>query len=334
MMLDEIKVGMTLGEDVHDDQGRVLAVQGDQITEAVLNQLMKLNIPALTIDEELELLSVEERSLIISELSSFFRNFALLDTKIFEKIREETSDVISKIMLDDYALKCLNELKGIDAYTHKHALSVAMTSGFIAYLMEYNSEDIETAIISGLFHNIGKLAVDKELLLKADTLTPEEFTIVKSYPLAASNYINKFSFITDNIKKAIRQHHERRDGSGYPLGLKGKEINRFAHIVAVADEYDAAISEKCYKNAVSPLLVSEELFEHSLDGIDPEASQTLIRFLQKNYVGLKVKLSTGEVGNIVFANKLLPNRPLIEINKEKFYDLSEHFDIKITDVLN
>lgn len=142
-----------------------------------------------------------------------------------------------------------------DSDTFIHSLNVAMLCYDIAKWNGFSKEEREEAALCGLLHDVGKLSVPDHVLLKPGHLTVEEREIIKKHTL--QGYFNLWSFTNENLKLTAVQHHERYDGSGYPFGLRGDDINRYAQICSIADVYDAMTSERVYHKARRPEVVLE-----------------------------------------------------------------------------
>src|SRR5690606_2276026 len=104
---------------------------------------------------------------------------------------------------------------------------------------------------------------------KPGRLTEDEYDLVKNHTIFGYNLLNETVGISKNIAFGALQHHEREDGSGYPLGLDSKKIHEFAKIIAVCDVYNAMTTERVYKGKQSPFLVAEQIFRDSFCTLDP-----------------------------------------------------------------
>ncbi len=137
-------------------------------------------------------------------------------------------------------------LEARDQYTRGHSESVSSFMVDIAREMSLDEDRIERARIAGKLHDIGKIGIRDEILLKAGPLTDEEWKILKLHPLIGAEILAPIQSLTDIIP-AISSHHERIDGKGYPNGLKGGRIQLLPRMVAVADTYDALTSDRPYR---------------------------------------------------------------------------------------
>ncbi|MGB9920725.1 MAG: HD-GYP domain-containing protein [Moorellales bacterium] len=138
-----------------------------------------------------------------------------------------------------------------DAYTVNHSLNVARTAAAVAAEMGLSSHDREQIYLAGLLHDIGKIGVSDAILGKPEGLAPEEFERIRQHPVIGAGILQKGGPAFAPLIPAIRHHHERWDGSGYPDGLRGESIPLWARILAVADAFDAMTSDRPYRRARS-----------------------------------------------------------------------------------
>lgn len=141
-------------------------------------------------------------------------------------------------------------LEAKDIYTRGHSERVSKYSVQIAQLMNLPSKEIEILKKGGLLHDIGKIGVREDILLKPGRLTDEEMEHVRSHPKRGFEICQRLKSLEDALT-CIRYHHERYDGSGYPDGLKGNQIPIFGQILAVADSFDAMTTNRPYRKALS-----------------------------------------------------------------------------------
>ncbi len=322
--IDKAVNGMVLAEDIYDDNGLLLSKKDVSINEELLQQLINSNINIITIyedDEVKALINEEDKEKIINQLIGSSTNQRLFSKDLYSSVRGIVLETMSDIILDDNALYMLNELCKITPYTFKHAVSVALLSALIADWQKLDNEIIKKAIISGLFHQIGKLDIDAEILRKTENLSEEELKIVRNYNANCELFLNRLDIVDEEIIKGVKQSTEKLNGSGYPDGLKDEDISQIAKIVAVANVFDAAVNDKCYKEAISPFDVAIQLFEASLEELCPKCTLPLIKTIEEAFLGMKVELSNGEIGEVIFMNKLDSSRPLVKVD-DKIYDLA------------
>jgi len=133
-----------------------------------------------------------------------------------------------------------------DAYTKAHSHRVTQMAMIMAREWGCSKEEIDVVDFAGRLHDIGKIGIRDDILLKPGPLTPSEYEIIKQHPLIGESIVGQLG-LWDREKAIIRHHHEQYDGSGYPDGLRGDEIPLLARILAVADAYDAMITRRPYR---------------------------------------------------------------------------------------
>ena len=167
-----------------------------------------------------------------------------------------------------------------DTYTRGHSDRVSYLAQHIAQELGKDDSFCERVRMAGLFHDIGKMAVPDRILLKSGALTDEEYAVIKRHPEDGAHILSAFSLFR-NLAPAVRAHHERVDGRGYPDGLKGEEIPLEARIIAVADAFDAMLSDRQYRKGMSLSTVIQELEKGKGHQFDPPVADALLRLIQK-----------------------------------------------------
>src|SRR5215211_5988352 len=155
-----------------------------------------------------------------------------------------------------------------DHYTGDHALQVARLSWLVGRDLGLNEEELEWLVHGALLHDLGKIGVADEILEKLGPLTVDEWVVIKRHPEIGARMIEPLESLSEAIP-AIRHHHERPDGSGYPDGLEGDEIPLGARIVAACDAFDAMVSNRAYGAAMSAQSAVSELLRGSGTQFDP-----------------------------------------------------------------
>jgi hypothetical protein len=165
-----------------------------------------------------------------------------------------------------------------DPYTAGHSERVSVLSVAIGRSLRLRDEEIEVIRLGALLHDIGKIGVPDAVLLKPTALTPAEFDIIKQHPGAGARILQSVPFLIPHLP-IVELHHERPDGRGYPHGLRGDEIPIAAHIVHVADAYDAITSARAYRGARPSGEALQELWRFAGTGFHAEAVGALATVL-------------------------------------------------------
>ncbi len=156
---------------------------------------------------------------------------------------------------------------------HSHRVSVLCESTGRALKLPQKTVDVLKSV--GLLHDIGKIAIDENILNKPGSLSPEEYAEIKRHPEKGYRILSTVNDMSE-MAEYVLAHHERWDGNGYPKGLKGKEIPYISRIIAIADAYDAMTSERSYRAPMPEEQVRRELLEGAGIQFDPELIQVFV----------------------------------------------------------
>jgi len=278
--LSEIKLGMTLNQVLVSPDGKMVFGQGTVVNEFLLSCLQGWKVEGADVTEaalEFNLADIEE---LLADVT-----IALADNRSMEKQVQDAAKVHSEIetelkrifLLTRYhgavpldtiislvntriyprlskreSFEQLHTYASAGDYLYRHALDVALISGYLGRWLGYGDSDILNLTLAGLVHDIGKTRINFEMLSKPGKLNVEEFKIAKIHANHSHQLLAQTGSVSTIVLNAVLQHHERMDGSGYPYGCNGEDITMLARIVAVADVYDALISNRYYRKGVSP----------------------------------------------------------------------------------
>ncbi len=180
----------------------------------------------------------------------------------------------------EYTNALVKAVDAKDPFTREHSQNVSSCAVEIARALGLAENEIEVVKYAGLLHDVGKIAVNQDILVKKDPLSHEEKELLKKHPVIGVNILKDIRFLEKEIP-IILYHHERWDGKGYPHGLKGREIPLGARIMAVADAFDAMSSGRGYKDKVPPPRVIEELQLGSGTQFAPDIVDVFVALLKK-----------------------------------------------------
>ncbi|MGO4889009.1 HD-GYP domain-containing protein [Anaerobacillus sp. MEB173] len=228
----------------------------------------------------------------------------------------------------------LHHLSTKEDYLYHHAVAVAVLSAFLAQKLNYSKGDWIQVGIAGLLSDSGMSKVPERIINKKGPLTNTEIHEIRKHSIHSYNMLKPIHSITEGILLGVLQHHERLDGSGYPLKINGEKLHPFSHIIAVADVYHAMTSERLYRKKQSPYRVIEALTKEQFGKFEHRIVQTLIEGVITFSLGATVRLSTGEVGTIIFIDQQQPTRPIIKLDSGEMLNLMEKNDIYIEEELD
>lgn len=180
----------------------------------------------------------------------------------------------------------LYQLEVYHNQTFEHCRRVANISRFIGKSIKLNARELTELNTSALLHDLGKINVPIKILDKPSTLTAAEWAVMKNHPTNAINILKAQQLcFPDSVYMGILAHHERFDGTGYPLGLKGEDIPLFGRIIALADAWDAMTSPRSYKAPLSINAAVDEVYHGLQMQFDP--------YIVKRTVALQAELLIG-----------------------------------------
>lgn len=344
--ITDVRSGDRLSEDIYNSFGLHVLSKGTALNEKEISRLYQHQVDFLEIEPRLSPSANQaEESAIPAIYNALLRPLyseavagaeelferALQEGRIYEEdVNETFQPLIDNFRTEGDLVSLLLILNSQDDYTYQHSVQVGMLSYYIARWLNWSEEETIRAGKAGFLHDIGKCKISDEILNKPSTLTDDEFLQIKNHPQMGYDILKK-SFEDSAIALAALQHHERMNGRGYPLGLTKDNIHPMAKVVAVADVYSAMISTRVYSEKMDLLHVLRELYELSFTELDPDITHTFIRHIIPNFIGKKVKLSSGEIGNIIMTNPSDFFRPLVQIG-DKFIDISTDRNYEIQQI--
>ena len=351
----ELRPGMKTAEDVYSYNNQMIVPKNTELDDKTITRLEFYSVLAIRIYDEEDSPETESSVHEIPIDSSYSQRVRSSDQfKQFEesylnateefsqslnyianedgeidtpKLMGTVSDLLSSCDTSGSVFDMLHNMRQYDDLTYIHSMNVALIANVFATWLHLGKEDREILTIGGLLHDIGKLKIPDDIIGKPGKLTPAEYNIVKTHTLQGYNIL-KDKNIDGRIKECALMHHERCDGTGYPLGITGDSISPYAKIIGIADVYDAMTSARVYRGPVCPIHVVGVFETEGFQKYDSKFLLTFLEHIATTYMNNRVKLSNGEEGEIVFLNKHQYSRPLVQTAHD-FVDLSKNKDIYI-----
>lgn len=226
----------------------------------------------------------------------------------------------------------LHNMRSSDDSIHVHSLNVALICRRIGTWLKIDEAHLNTLTLCGLFHDIGKLKIPADILNKPGKYSDEEFELVKQHPRFGYDLLKSLP-LDEQIKKSALSHHERCDGSGYPMGITQNDTDDFAMIVAIADVYDAMTAARSYRAPLCPFQVIACFENEGLQKYKPQYILTFLEHIAGTYQNNRILLNDGRSGNIVMLNQSHLSKPIIQFNDGSCIDLSTHNDLHIQAII-
>lgn len=337
-------IGSFLGEDIYAAGGNMIVPAGTLLTEYIITKLKEFKIdrvyiyPTNTVrgddyllDENLspDQIKYIENVNLAKEILQDLASGKQLDFKKAENISEH---IYSKINDCGSLMDCVNSVRIADSYTYSHLVNVSVYGMLIGKWIGFNKKQLKDIVMAGLLHDVGKSQIPLEILNKRGPLTDYEFEIMKRHTVYGYEIIKDYSGISMDVKRAVIMHHEKEDGTGYPFGIKGSQKNLYSKILTVADIFDAITSERVYRGRQTPFTAFKELEKVGFDTVDPKIMMVMFTNMPSYYVGSKVKMKNGEIGEVVYVPNQCAYAPVVKVNDD-FLDFSVIKDAGIKEFL-
>lgn len=225
----------------------------------------------------------------------------------------------------------LHNMREYDDSTFAHCLNVGLICNVFATWLKFDQAQVELATACGLLHDVGKLLVPHSIITKPGKLSDEEYAEVQKHPLEGYQLLcaNK---VDEHVRNAALMHHERTDGSGYPMHLSGEQIDKFARIVAIADVYDAMTAARVYRGPQCPFKVIEIFESEGFRKYDVEYLLVFLENVVNSYIQNRCLLSDGTECDIIYINKSHLSKPIVQRGRQ-YINLAEHKHLSIVELL-
>lgn len=262
------------------------------------------------------------KDLIISELicpwiQRIYFQAKLIESSLFINGILFVNRLIQELEAHPLIAADFEALRNYDNYTYTHSIDVALLSYAIGTVMKYTGGKLRCLVLGGLLHDIGKLTIPVSIINKPMALSDEEYRVVQTHPTRGVQRSSDF-FLPRSVLAAILEHHERWNGCGYPHGLYKDAIHPYSQIVAVADVFDALITDRPYRPGIPPYHAIEMLLKGSGTNFSPEVITAFLQTIQIYPENSLVTLNSGESGIVIGYSLPHPTRPTIRI----LYDAS------------
>lgn len=352
-----LESGMVIDQSIIDKTGRILVARKTPLDDYIIAALRKMKITGVYIregEEEPEETQIEVSAETLDKIESLRKNDRA-KMRLTESVRERVAtgmsylfhntadagfvdaanaisgELMKAITENDAIAVDIDALKVSDEYTFKHSVDVASIAMVVAKQSGMSEKEVCRVGVAGLLHDLGKSEIPTEILNKPSRLTEEEFEIMKTHPVRGYNMLKEKPGLAPEILMGVLQHHEKMGGNGYPLGLSAAKISPYAKILAVADIYDALVTERPYKKGFSPRDAVEMIMAMTGD-LDVEVIRMFLSSVILYPVDSVVKLSNGESAKVVENNANYPTRPkVVGLHSGTVYNLG--MDVKCASII-
>lgn len=352
MAVNRLRKGMVIGEDIYTGAGVVLVSQGSPVTKEVVNLLARHFIDNVTVEYETVQSNEKDESVppLVDEkqYEEFQEHFAVAESILSESLKKiaensqdvdvpeligVTNEILEKSRNETNLFNMLLMMKRNTQSVYAHSINVSVICQILAKWSGCTPEETENAAVAGLLHDIGILKFSQEMIKDFNFIKEMEGGVYDKHVIYGYDMIKNQNIHTD-VKKAVLAHHERLDGSGYPLRISQQGIGKIARILAIADIFDTYTMKVDDIQPMSVFSILKKLEEMHLHNIlDTHYDMTFIAHIADTMVRHRVVLNDGRIGQVVMINRMDVSRPLIQIGSE-FIDLSKNNSLFVQELLD
>lgn len=267
-----LKAGMVVGRAIWKNGDEHPLLQKNMIlTDSIIERLRKCKIQYLYVEEKLsndfeDAVPQVQKQEAINDITATFQNVKettyILEEHI-PKVEKLTKTLLHNILENEEIVTILTDTYLYNKDIFQHSFNVAIYTLVIAKELGFQEDELKIIALGALLHDVGKMVIPQKILKKPDHLTEDEFSIMKRHTEYGFQILHNIHTIPQEVAQCALQHHERIDGSGYPMGLIDCKIHRYAKIIAVADVFDALTSNRVYREKVLPSNVVHYIQEGS-----------------------------------------------------------------------
>lgn len=345
--VEELKPGMRFDRPVYIDSNNILVDANVSIKESDIKKLMTWGVGQIEtsgsmvatdddikLEEKIEAQHGVEVDVIVNDYNTLLKKRRdLLD--VHKRACNEVEKVHTAIKANekfgvegitsvlDEVIKLMGEssnififLYGLDEgknYLVVHSVNVTFYSLLIGIALKYTPDKLKELGLGTLLIDAGMLKIPPYIIHKQSNLTDQEFNVIKTHPLHGYRALKQQGSVPEKIAMVSLQHHESYDGRGYPRGLKGHQIDEYAKIAAIADSYEAQITNRSYRKRQFFYHAMRNLLSSGVNRFDPVILKIFLSRMSVYPIGSMVRLNDESVGIVVGSMPQKPLRPMVKL---------------------
>lgn len=334
-------MALTEGRQIAEDiivQGKVIIPKNTKVTNTIIQQLNMFGIMGVSCYEPSDFAtSYYEKAHLSKEFAAwkdkYFTNMVAykvaVDSFVYNRVPFRLTDLLAIAnalipanMTGKQLLTYINLIQpNEEDLSYVHGLNVALISRMFGHWLGWSADDINTLTFAGFIYDIGKNILPQDIIWKPGKLTNLEFDLMKTHAFHAYHLLKKTN-LDEHILNATLQHHERCDGTGYPQGLKGADIDPYAKIIAIVDMYEAMTAPRTYREPMCPYKAIAIFEQDFFQKYDIAFIRTFLQHLSDELIGNRIELNSGDKGEVIMANRTSLSRPVLRMDDGSVLDLS------------
>lgn len=354
----ELKAGMVTAAPVITAHGQLVVDENSRLTDSLITRIRFYDITEIQIQdipaaadvladnsfEPTYLQRIQDSSAFhwfqddyaraVTALKDVFSSILIqYETPDTDALYQIVSPLLAKVSTSFEMFDILHNMRSNDDSVYAHSLNVALIASMLGRWLKMPEKDLKILAAAALLHDIGKTKIPDEILNKPGRYSDEESVLARKHPAFGYLIFLSFQQLNPHIKNAALMHHERCDGSGYPQGLKGKDTDDFAQIIAIADVYDAMTAARSYRAPLCPYQVIEDFENDGLQKYNPKFILTFLESIAYAHQNNRVVLTDGREANIIMLNRQFLSRPIVQVDDGSCIDLSRTAELRIQSLI-
>lgn len=354
----KLKVGDKLLEDVYSELGGLIFKKGKKLSKEDIDILRAFLINTVVIEkqntttvksagkerllQEDHLISPPSKETLSSSDKQYLKLTNTMQ-KVFNQVqggggvplldvRGQLTELIKYVLDKPSEIIRFQRLTKPTEFDRHHSVLVSLLAVLMAKWLNVDEKEFVQIAFAGLFHDIGKTKIDPRILYKKGLLTKEEYEEMKQHTTYGYQILSTTPGLVEGVALAALQHHEREDGTGYPLALQGKKIHLYGKMIAIIEIFHSMITEQTYKDGLSPFAVFDHILKDHFGKLDPKLATAFVEGMISLYQNFEVEMNSGERGKIVFVDKANLTRPMMQIGS-RFLHLAESPQYQISRII-
>lgn len=257
------------------------------------------------------------RSRAQNTVRNIFDNISNGQRPDFDSIKTVTDEFVSTCLYKNEVFMNMLLIREVIECEVNHAINVSILAIALGRRLGLPANELENLATAGLLHDIGMLTLPKTVYKDTGEISENEFRLLKTHPERSCDLLKKHGSINNSVLKAVHQHHERANGTGYPAGLYEKQISLNAKILAIADIYDSMTSDRPYAKGLTPVQAIKQIYGWAGKHFNETLVKFFVSLLGVYPVGTIVRLESGETGIVYEVARGSSDKPKILIITDK-----------------
>lgn len=340
--IDDAKIGDVIALPIVTSDAVVLLGEGTVLSMPYIDKIKASKIKKIYIHDNISNVEkkskqgyIEVKNMGIDTVSSIYKKVINFESVQLEEIYSVVNNIVDLVKKDNnIPAGLMKKMQLKDNFTFLHSINTCYLSIFLGEYMKLSDENLIKLGVGALLHDIGKIRIDESILKKNTRLTSDEYEEIKKHTNYGYEILSGINNIYSETPYIALNHHEKFDGSGYPRGMKGANIDIYSQIVSVCDVYDALICARSYKPALKP----NETFEYILSKSGTFFNISVVTAFRECMLiypdGVGVKLSNGRLGFVYKQNLGYPERPIIHVVTDSYGYFIDPIELDLLTTLN